>query len=333
MSSPTDRSQRPDRTSVEATEPDEVVRILEAAYGARLRLVRGPVTRRDGRPLLIHTRTDAGQFAIDEIDIPGEVTASPEPLNKVIATWVTGGRLTATCDRIEAKAVADEITLTTQPDAPHDMHAEDLAVTTLLLDPALVASVATGLPGAQAGPVRFRFMRFQPHDPSAGQLWKDSITYIKDSLLADDVIATPLVLGNAARLLAAVTLSTFANTATVDAVPHDRNDHQPALLRRAVEYIESNAAADVAIADIAVAIHVTPRAVQYMFRRHLGTTPTQYMRRVRLHHAHQDLVSGDRVLNTVAAIAAKWGFAHTGRFAALYRQTYGRSPHTTLRDE
>ena len=332
MASPTNQIDRPNRSSVEVTEPGEVVRHLETAYGARLRLVRTPVTRRDGRPLLIHTRTDAGQFTIDEIDIPGEVTASPDPLNKVIATWVTSGRLTATCDRIEAKAVADEITLTTQPDAPHDVHAEDLAVTTLLLDPALVASVATGLPRAQVA-MPFRFTRFQPHDPSAGQLWKDSIAYVRDSVLADDVTATPLVLGNAARLLAAVTLSTFANTATVDAVPHDRNDHQPALIRRAVEYIESNAAADVAIADIADAIHVTPRAVQYMFRRHLGTTPTQYMRRVRLHHAHQDLVTADRVHNTVAAIAAKWGFAHTGRFAVQYRQTYGRSPHSTLRDE
>jgi AraC-like DNA-binding protein len=332
VASPTKQMDRPNRASVALTEPGEVVRHLEAAYGARLRLVRTPVTRRDGRPLLIHTRTDAGQFAIDEIDIPGEVTASPDPLNKVIATWVTSGRLTATCDRIEAKAVADEITLTTQPDAPHDVHAEDLAVTTLLLDPALVASVATGLPRVQAA-MPFRFMRFQPHDASAGQLWKDSIAYVRDSVLADGAIATPLVLGNAARLLAAVTLSTFANTATVDAVPHDRNDHQPALIRRAVEYIESNASADIAIADIADAIHVTPRAVQYMFRRHLGTTPTQYMRRVRLHHAHQDLMTADRVHNTVAAIAAKWGFAHTGRFAVQYRQTYGRSPHTTLRDE
>jgi AraC-like DNA-binding protein len=323
---------RPDRSTVEVTEPGEVVRHLEAAYGARLRMVRSPVTRRDGRPLLIHARTDAGQFIIDEIDIPGEVTAAPDPLNKVIATWVRGGRLSATCDRMEAKAVADEITLTTQPDTPHDAHSEDLVVTTLLLDPALVASVATGLPRGQAA-MPFRFTRFQPHDSSAGQLWKDSIAYVKDSVLVDDVTATPLVLGNAARLLAAVTLSTFANTATVDTVPHDRNDHQPALLRRAVEYIESNAAADVAIGDIADAIHVTPRAVQYMFRRHLGTTPTQYMRRVRLHYAHQDLVGGDRVHNTVAAIAAKWGFAHTGRFAVQYRQTYGRSPHTTLRDE
>src|ERR1700720_1487345 len=33
---------------------------------------------------------------------------------------------------------------------------------------------------------------------------------------------------------------------------------------------------------------------------------------------------------TVSEIAQRWGFAHTGRFAVLYRQTYGQSPHATL---
>ena len=33
---------------------------------------------------------------------------------------------------------------------------------------------------------------------------------------------------------------------------------------------------------------------------------------------------------TVTEIAQRWGFLHTGRFAVLYRQIYGRSPHTTL---
>jgi transcriptional regulator GlxA family with amidase domain len=80
-----------------------------------------------------------------------------------------------------------------------------------------------------------------------------------------------------------------------------------------------------------MAVHVTPRALQYMFRRHLDTTPTQFLRLVRLDHAHQDLLCAVRPRDTVAAIAARWGFMHTGRFAAHYRETYGHSPQTTLR--
>jgi AraC-like DNA-binding protein len=54
---------------------------------------------------------------------------------------------------------------------------------------------------------------------------------------------------------------------------------------------------------------------------------------VRLHHAHQDLLAGVRPPDTVTAIAARWGFMHTGRFAALYRRTYSHSPNTTLRGD
>jgi len=38
-----------------------------------------------------------------------------------------------------------------------------------------------------------------------------------------------------------------------------------------------------------------------------------------------------RAGDTVAAIAARWGFAHPGRFAAAYQQQYGTTPATTLR--
>ena len=144
-------------------------------------------------------------------------------------------------------------------------------------------------------------------------------------------MATPLVLGHTSRMLAAVLLSTFPSTTTSHERPHDRTDYRPVLLRRAIEYVDSNAANDIALADIAEAVHVTPRAVQYMFRRHLDTTPLNYLRQVRLHHARQELLGADRQHETVTAVAAHWGFMHTGRFAVMYRQTFGESPHETLR--
>jgi AraC-like DNA-binding protein len=143
--------------------------------------------------------------------------------------------------------------------------------------------------------------------------------------------STPLVLGRAARLLAAVTLSTFPNTAIADPTPHDRTDHQPVLLRRALEFIEANVAEDIGLPDIAVAVRVTPRAVQYMFRRHLDTTPLQYLRRLRLQYAHRDLSAADPARHTVDTIASVWGFMDTARFAVLYRNAYGQDPTATLR--
>ena len=118
--------------------------------------------------------------------------------------------------------------------------------------------------------------------------------------------------------------------ALTDPTATDRNDATPTLLRRAMAYIDDRADTDIAIADVAAHVYATPRAVQYVFRRHLDTTPMKYLRRVRLDRAHRDLVQGDPTVTTVGAVAARWGFAHQGRFARLYRQIYGNSPHRTL---
>jgi len=311
--------------------PDTQVHdFLERAYNVRLRLSRSDPARRE--PALTHARTDIGSFAIDDVDMAGDLAAAADPLDQVIAVWATQGRLACQSDGLHADASAGDIALVAQPGRAHAAQCENLRIISVLMEPALLAGVATGIPAGQVQtPVRFRSLR--PVDAVAEQLWRRTVGYVKNDVLGDDARATPLVLGQAGRLLAAVTLSTFPNTAVADVRSHDRNDHHPVLLRRAIEYMESNAANDIAIADIADAIHVTPRAVQYMFRRHLDSSPLQYLRRLRLHYAHQDLVAGHRSKDTVTGIAARWGFMHTGRFAVQYRQTYGRSPHATLRGE
>ena len=101
-------------------------------------------------------------------------------------------------------------------------------------------------------------------------------------------------------------------------------------LRLAIDYIHDNCARDVAMADVATAMNVTPRAVQYMFRRYMDTTPMAYLRQVRLQRAHRDLLGADPSRDTVGAIATRWGFAHTGRFSQAYRAAFGESPSITL---
>ena len=57
-----------------------------------------------------------------------------------------------------------------------------------------------------------------------------------------------------------------------------------------------------------------------------------YVRRVRLECAHRELQAADPTSgDTVAAIAARWGFAKPDRFAAAYRAAYGVAPIHTLR--
>jgi AraC-like DNA-binding protein len=319
---------RPEHSHIELSGLGETVDFLERTYGVRMPIS----TRRQRRAtnsLLVHTRTDVGPFAIEDIQLLDDVTVSPDPLNKVVSVSVIHGRLSGHCDDIAGGATPGDITMMSQPDRPHYSQSQDLREIVVLLDPSLVAGVANGVPACRA-PLPIRFLGFAPVDAAAQRLWQATVSYVKDAVLADNTFATPLVLGIAGRLLAAVTLSTFPNTAIADPTPHDRNDHQPVLLRRATEFIEANADKDIGLGDIAETVCLTPRAVQYMFRRHLDTTPLQYLRRVRLHHAHHELLDADGRHDTVTAISARWGFMHTSRFAVFYRQTYGQSPHITL---
>nr|WP_281251167.1 helix-turn-helix transcriptional regulator [Streptomyces indicus] len=96
--------------------------------------------------------------------------------------------------------------------------------------------------------------------------------------------------------------------------------------------MDEHAHTAIGLAEIAEAAHVTPRALQYAFRRHLGQTPMEYLRSVRLHRAHAELRNAVPAAGvTVTAIATAWGFGHPGRFAAAYRRTFGCSPSDTLK--
>jgi AraC-like DNA-binding protein len=105
----------------------------------------------------------------------------------------------------------------------------------------------------------------------------------------------------------------------------------PAAVRRADEYIEQHAHEPLTVAQVALSAGVSIRALQQGFKRSLGASPHQIIQLTRLERAHQDLVNATSDGATVAAIGAKWGFPHAGRFAALYYSRYHTYPSATLR--
>ncbi|MEV0123101.1 helix-turn-helix transcriptional regulator [Streptomyces sp. NPDC050703] len=198
------------------------------------------------------------------------------------------------------------------------------------LPPDLLREQAPLAPGGLRRPLRF----LDPTPPRGAEadLWRSTTTYVRRLLTDPGTHASPLLIANAARLLAHTALAVFPNTLLADTTPavRDGADATPETVRRAMTFIEANADRDIGVAQIAAAAYVTPRAVQYAFRRHLDTTPLAYLRRVRLDAAHHDLLAGDPRSTTVTEIAARWGFAHPGHFSAHYRDAYKISPSTTL---
>lgn len=171
-----------------------------------------------------------------------------------------------------------------------------------------------------------------PVSSEAGRHLLDLIDYVCARAATNRHASTNALLAGAVqRYLAAAVLTTFPNTALLAPTIDNRNQSTPVVLRRAMAFIDDNAHRDISLADVAREVYVTPRALQYMFRKHRDCTPSEYLRRVRLHYAHLELVDGDHATTTVGEVARRWGFGNLGRFAVSYRQTYGRSPHVTLR--
>ncbi|MCW2553390.1 MAG: rhaS [Mycobacterium sp.] len=306
----------------------EITTYLRRIYGASLCLE--PLRRRHGVRLgLEHSRIDAAEFALEEVRHDGDVEARAETTSDLVVLWAVDGQVESHVDGYDGAAGPGRIVLGSTSVNPVRVRTRDATMRTVVLGQALVSKAIADL--APDRPTRVRFGGLEPVTPEAGRALTAARRYVETTVLADDGLATPLVLAAAGRLLAATVLSAFPNSTDGADHPNDRNDHHPTLLRRAIAYIDDHADEDIGVAEIASAVYVTPRALQYMFRRHLESTPMAYLRRVRLDQAHHDLVTGDRWTTTVTAAAARWGFAHTGRFAVLYRETYGQSPHVTLR--
>ncbi len=197
-------------------------------------------------------------------------------------------------------------------------------VDSVILSPAVVGEAAAEL---GLGPVVVDAV--QPESAELAAQWSRTVDYVDAVSATMPLEAYPLIAHQLARLLASMLLTTFP-VRPIPVVPRPGRVTSLAL-RRAMAYVEEHADEPVTLVQLADAARVSPRALQQAFRRQLDVSPVEYARRVRLERAHHDLVRGDPTRgDTVAHIAARWGFVHLGRFAADHHGAYGASPRATL---
>ncbi|WP_432076520.1 helix-turn-helix domain-containing protein [Streptomyces wuyuanensis] len=168
-----------------------------------------------------------------------------------------------------------------------------------------------------------------------GPLALDSITFPADVSYDVEPVGPLMVLDTAARMPAGAALGFFPDTYTArEPLLRGPGHVGETTLRRAAAYIDAHAEGPVALSGIAAAAGVSARALQYGFHRHHGTSPMGYLRRVRLERAHRELqAAGPADGETVAEMAARWGWGKPGTFSVVYRRAYGIAPSTTLRDD
>jgi AraC-like DNA-binding protein len=300
---------------------DEARLWLDTVYGTNLRLT-GPLGG------VQHERADHGTVAFDHIRIDASYSFDSDPMPMLVVADVLRGSIEYVRDGVADRAHDGDSVLVAGWDMPFSGEGDFPHLrTTSLSSQALLAAVQEADPDHPGK--RLIFTSYVPHSPAAGARWRATVDQVASMLPAD---ATAAQQEAAARLVGHTLLHTFANNvvvrATLPDVEHDPSDDSPSIVRRAARIIEAHTSDELTPGDLARECGVTPRALQYAFRQHLGCTPQDYLRRVRLDLARRSLLDG--TAPSVSDAAAAQGFFNPGRFATYYRQLFDENPGQTL---
>jgi LacI family transcriptional regulator len=92
---------------------------------------------------------------------------------------------------------------------------------------------------------------------------------------------------------------------------------------RALRFIHARAFQDIVVKDILAEVPVSRRSLEIQFRRFLGRSPAEEIRRVRLDKGRELLGRSDL---SISEIATACGFANGTRFGASFRKRFGKTP-------
>ncbi|MCM3778920.1 helix-turn-helix transcriptional regulator [Microbacterium hydrocarbonoxydans] len=260
-------------------------------------------------------------MSIVRYDLAARVHSTAEPQDQFLACRVDGAGVRLHSDGADLDPARPWLT-----DGPR-VHAhwdESVRVTALVFDREPLEQLARRITGDDT--MALHVTDLSPSTAAAASAWDRMFDYVERSIQELEA-GDALLRAELARHAATTTLSTFSTTILSRRSRSPQTAPAPATVRRALAYIAENAHRPITIDDVAAAVHISTRGLQYAFRRALDVTPAECLRQARLDGAHRELRSG--VPTTVAAIARRWGFAHPSRFAAAYREAFGVLPSVT----
>ncbi len=100
------------------------------------------------------------------------------------------------------------------------------------------------------------------------------------------------------------------------------------LVRRAEEYVRAHILEPLSMLNLCRELDVSERTLLYAFKEVRGLSPIAYFKALRLNGVRKELKSAD--IAAVYEVAQRWGFWHTGEFAADYRRLFGELPSQAL---
>ncbi|WP_375386986.1 helix-turn-helix transcriptional regulator [uncultured Amnibacterium sp.] len=303
--------------TIDTSDLDEAVEVFSAAFsGGGLRLS-------DTDDRFRYQQDFMGTSVIGAVrqTLPGRLESRADEGDDLWIGWSEQGSASY---RVGHRDLSADRGLLWSGEGPVEASVQQAQIGTILFDRAEFEARARLLLGRP----EFRLPRFASVPSSQHvALLRRHLAALRHGLLSDTVVDNPLVARAATDHTVAVVLAAVG----LDEVIEDRT-RIPASIRRAIAYMDDNLGRALTLADLASAAGMSARGLQAAFQRELGHTPMQHLRRARLDEARRDLMAVDAGRTSVAAIAARWGFLHAGRFAREYAIAFGEPPSSTLRE-
>jgi AraC family ethanolamine operon transcriptional activator len=163
---------------------------------------------------------------------------------------------------------------------------------------------------------------------SAAALFQQTIATAREELFKRDLPAPgPKVVAAFERSI--VSAAAWAVTTAFDLEAEPRRAcaaHRTHLLRRACEVIDAKLSCGLTMAKLCSMIGTSRRSLENIFMEAFGVSPYQYVRAIRLNAIRRELLSENNAGVSIGDIAARWGVWHFSRFAADYRNMFGKLP-------
>lgn len=115
----------------------------------------------------------------------------------------------------------------------------------------------------------------------------------------------------------------------VDTSDLDSLARRKRMVDKACELMLANPDEPPSLLDVCSRVGASRRKLNYCFQDVLGTSPTQYLRALRLNGVRRSLRQAP-VGTTVQDVAARWGFWHLGQFSLDYKKHFFELPSETL---
>lgn len=266
---------------------------------------------------------DADSVTLRTSRMRGRLAGDIPPNDDVIVQWFVGGSGVVDRGRDEIPMGVGQPQLF-PTDRPFVFDFTDYDQRLVHLNRALVETTAAERFAFRRGALRFDH-RIPPTEEAVSR-WRRAVSATTAALNQGPV--APLQWAEVSRALSEAFLELYPPVAELLPAPLllPKNAH----IRGVVDHIHEHAHLPLTTDQLARLANVSPRALQDGFRRTVGSTPLEYLRSVRLDRVRAELTALSPQDTTVADVARRWGFAHMGRFSALYRGRFGEYARDTL---